>query len=169
MNDDYHGYTSLRLLISAVMLFMMGACTPSEQGQPSVAANTMEATSTVIVHPTSTMPPTIVPGSSKDSQEATIVVQQFGDAVARGDTIVALLSMSPTAQRLVAAGDLDSFLGRHERLHRLVVRTIRLKKDVALADCLVRYESGETTLLLRLVRLDGAWRIDAPVDTSPMP
>ncbi len=111
--------------------------------------------------PTATLPPTVVPGSAADEKEVANTVRQFGQAVVHGDTIVALLVLSPSAQRVVAASDLQGFLGRGERPRAIELRDVHLDRDVARADCALWDSSGEHPLRLRLVRIDGQWKIDA--------
>ena len=113
------------------------------------------------VHVTAAPLPTVVPGSTEDERDVAGIVRQFGKAVAEGDTLVAILVLSPSAQRVVAAGDLETFLGRRERPRELVLERLRLDDDVATAECVMRYASGDVAIRLRLVRLEGHWKIDA--------
>ena len=106
------------------------------------------------------MPPTIVPGSSDDEQEVADTVRQFGLAIAQDQELVALLVLSPSAQRVVAASNLRIFLGKDARPQWLSVRKVHLDADIAIADCMIGYEAEEESLQLRLVRLEGQWRID---------
>ncbi|HEY0606860.1 MAG TPA: hypothetical protein VGD58_28330, partial [Herpetosiphonaceae bacterium] len=108
--------------------------------------------------------PTTVPGSVADADEVAETVRQFGAAVTRGDEVVALLVLSPSAQQIVAASDLNVFLGRPERPDVFTVQEVRLDGDVATVACLASYRDHEQPLRLQLVRLDGVWKIDARVN-----
>lgn len=114
--------------------------------------------------PLPTPPPTTAPGSVEDQREVVSTVQQFGKAVTRGDTLVALLVLSPSAQRVVSAGNLETFLGRRERPRALELKQVRLTGDIATVDCAVRYAAGVWAIKLRLIRFDGQWKIDARVN-----
>lgn len=111
--------------------------------------------------PTPTSPPTAQPESAADEHDAVATVRQFADAVVANDELVALLLLSPSAQHVVASSDLMALLGRKERPHQIDVRTVRIEQDIAIVDCDVAYSDGVQPLSLRLVRLDGQWKIDA--------
>ena len=140
----------MKYVCAITLLLVLTGC----GGRPALAP-------TPTLGPTPTLPPTVVPGSADDEREAASTVRQFGQAVTRGDTLVALLVLSPSAQRVVGAGDLETFLGRRERPRAFDVQQVRLMEDVATADCTVRYAAGPVTLQLRLIRLEGQWKIDA--------
>ena len=117
--------------------------------------------------PIPSVPPTAVPGSADDVRDATQTVRQFGDAVTQGNDTVALLVLSPSAQQVVAASDLASFLGETTHPQSLKVRHVRLNGDVAIAECTIRSADIERPLHLQLVRLEGVWKIDARVAVVP--
>lgn len=114
--------------------------------------------------PTATVPPTLIPGSDADRDAVADVVRQFGDAVAMDQELVALLTLSPSARRVAATSDLNRFLGRPEMLEALEVGSIRLVDDVAFVRCVAHYTTDDVDLQLRLVRLDGGWKIDGRVE-----
>ena len=143
----------MRYLPVIILVLMLAGC----GGQPAM-------TPTPTFAPTPTLLPTVVPGSGEDERDVANIIEQFGQAVVRGDTLVALLVLTPSAQRVVAAGDIETFLGRRERPRALEVERVRLTEDIATADCAVRYAAGDVSIQLRLVRLDGQWKIDARVN-----
>ncbi len=114
--------------------------------------------------PTPTLAPTAAPGSAEDQQAVKEIVRQFGEAVAGGDTLVALLVLSPSAQRVVGSSNLNSFLGRNERPRSLTAQNVHVERDVAIVNCAVDYAAGTQQLQLRLVRIDGSWKIDSHND-----
>lgn len=128
--------------------------------EPSLAVEVLSPTP----DPTPTPFPTVVPGSAADYEEATAVVQEFADALVRDDELVALLVLSPSAQQTVASSSLDRFLGRAEQPRDLDIGMVRLERDVATADCTVSYAGQTLPVRLRLVRLNGQWKIDARED-----
>ncbi len=147
------------LLLLLVLALISGCSTSQPRGEiaSSVLAS-LDATLTPL--PTPTLPPTVIPGTSADMREAQAVVEQFSEALVRNDEIVALLVLSPSAQKLVAASSLNIFLGRPEQPEQVRIRAVHLDDDVAVADLMVQYAAADTPIRLRLVRLDGQWRID---------
>jgi hypothetical protein len=139
--------------LAAVMLLALAACGYVATPMP-----------TPTFQPTATIPPTAAPGSAADEREVADTVRQFAQAVVRGETIVALVVLSPSAQRVVASSDLQQFLGRTERPRTIQLRDVQLDEDVARADCAIWDSSGEHSIQLRLVRIDGEWKIDARND-----
>lgn len=139
----------MRYLIGIILGLTLAGCRdyPAPAPTPTVA-------------PLPTLPATVAPGSEEDEREVVSTVQQFGEAVTRGDTLVAVLLLSPSAQRVVAASNLETFLGRRERPRALEVTRVQLTEDVATATCAVRYAAGAFSIQLRLVRLEGRWKID---------
>lgn len=144
--------------IVGVLLLALALVTCTQTAAPPTGMG--EATTSPTV-PTPTLPPTTVPGSVADADEAAETVRQFGTAVTRGDEVVALLVLSPSAQQIVAASDLNQFLGRPERPRLFIVQDVQLNGDVATVACVARYGDHEQRLRLQLVRLDGVWKIDA--------
>jgi|GEM_PF-5135133 len=114
--------------------------------------------------PTPTLAPTVVPGTTADEQAAMAVVQQFAEALTRDDEIVALLMLSPSAQQIVASSDLHSFMGGTERPSSLKIQSLALDRDVAIASGVAHYPHEVVAIRIRLVRLDGQWKIDARVN-----
>ena len=147
------------LAVLFAVAFALTTCTPTADPSPTVA----ETTASPLV-PTPTLPPTTVPGSVADADEVAETVRQFGDAVTRDDEVVALLVLSPSAQQVVAASDLNEFLGRPERPRVLTVGEVQLTGDVATVACVATYSDQERRLRLQLVRLDGVWKIDTRVN-----
>lgn len=155
----------MRLLCLMLLAFLLLAtCTQARPETVLVAPATATPDGTPTPQPTATLPPTAVPGTGADRREAAAVVAQFGDALVHGDELVALLVLSPSAQKVVAATSLEGLLGRPARPQDVTVGTIQLQDDVALADLVLRYPTGETLVRLQLVRLDGQWRIDGRAD-----
>lgn len=144
------------LLLLALTLI---SCTPTAAPHVTIPS----ATPSLVV-PTPTLPPTTVPGSVADADEVAETVRQFGAAVTRGDEVVALLVLSPSAQQIVAASDLNQFLGRPERPRAFTVQDVQLDGDVATVACVAGYTDHAQRLHLQLVRLDGVWKIDARVN-----
>ena len=142
-------FRRLRYLGVAVML-CLGGCV--ERAVPAL---------TPTIGPTPTFAPTAAPGSAEDKQAVKEVVRQFGDAVAGDDALVALLVLSPSAQRVVGSSDLNTFLGVAEPLRSLAIQAVRVEKDVAIVDVRADYADGAQPLQLRLVRIDGSWKIDS--------
>lgn len=153
--------TGARLNWWGVLVVMLAALTGCLETPGPQAA--LEPTATATTVPTPTLPPTPVPGSTADERDAANTARQFGAAVTRGDHVVALLVLSPSAQQVVAAGDASALLGTPEPPEAFEVRSVQLTGDVATAECRVRYRDTERTVRLRLVRLDGVWKIDARV------
>jgi hypothetical protein len=145
--------------IGAVLLLALAGCTNTATPQ---AAADPSLTPTPVATPTT--PPTTVPGSIADEQQVANTVRQFASAVTQGDDTVALLVLTPSAQRLVAASDLDTFLGEAELPREFTVRAVRLNGNVAIAECDVRTGGDVRPLQLQLVRLEGVWKIDARLD-----
>lgn len=149
----------MKWIVSLLLLSLaLVACTQLTAPPPGMG----EAINTPTI-PTPTLPPTTVPGSVADADAAAETVRQFGTAVTRGDEVVALLVLSPSAQQIVAASDLNRFLGRPERPRILTVGEVQLTGDVATVACVARYGDHEQPLRLQLVRLDGVWKIDTRV------
>lgn len=149
----------LRLIMGLLLGLLLGCTTPTSRVQVD-APGTPSPVGTPTPHPTPTLPPTAVPGTAADITAATAVVEQFAEAVVRNDEIVALLVLSPSAQKVVAATNLHTFLGRAEQPSQVTVRSVRLNDDVATADCLLQYAATDRSVQLRLVRLEGQWRVD---------
>lgn len=114
--------------------------------------------------PTPTLPPTAVPGSDADSREVEHTVAQFGTALVRGDDLVAVLVLSPSAQQTVASGNLRSFLGIDTPPQQFSVDMIQLQGDMATVETTLVSGGVSQQILLRLVRLDGVWKIDSRID-----
>lgn len=151
-----------RIVVIGLLFGLLCGCTTlTPRTGAAISASSPEGTPTPL--PTPTTLPTAVPGTNADIRDATAVVQQFTEAVVRNDEIVALLVLSPSARKVVAASDLAVFLGRAEQPTQVTVRAVHLDSDVATADCVFHYEAGEQVVQLRLVRLDGQWRVDGPV------
>lgn len=117
----------------------------------------------VAVAPMPTLPPTTVRGSNMDERDAAETVRQFGSAVTRGDEVVALLVLSPSAQQIVAASNLYVFLGNPARPDAFTIGAVQLDDDVAVVECTLQYAGSTHALRLQLVRLEGVWKIDARV------
>jgi hypothetical protein len=113
---------------------------------------------------TPTLPATPQPGSAADERDAAATVRQFADAMSSDDELVALLLLSPSAQQVVSSSDLTALLGRPDYPRRIDVRAIRIERDIAIVTCEMAYGDGVQPLQLRLVRLDGQWKIDARLD-----
>ncbi len=148
------------LLLLSLVLVLGSSCSTA---QPRVeAASSIPASSvgTLTPLPTPTFLPTVVPGTSADMREAKAVVEAFGEALVRNDEIVALLVLSPSAQKVVATSSLNVFLGQPEQPKQVTIQAVHLDKDVAVADLMVQYADGAIPVRLRLVRLDNQWRID---------
>lgn len=153
------GSNGMKWMVGLLLLSLtLATCT--QTASPPIGM--VEATASPSM-PTPTLPPTTVPGSVADADEVAETVRQFGDAVTRGDEVVALLVLSPSAQQLVAASDLNEFLGRPERPRSLTVGDVQLTGDVATVACVATYRDQEQRLRLQLVRLDGVWKIDTRV------
>lgn len=148
------GFVGALLIVQGCGQLMSGASEP----MPAVLVNTPTSV------PTATVPPTPIPGSAADREDLAVVVRQFGDAVAMDQELVALLTLSPSARRVAAASGLNRFLGRPAMLESLEVGTIRLDDDVAFVRCIAHYANDDVELQLRLVRLDGGWKIDGRVE-----
>ncbi len=154
----------MRQLIGiALLLGVLSSCTTVTPRNEIAEFPASSPVSTPTPLSTPTMPPTTVPGTGADMREVNAVVTQFVEAVVRNDEIVALLMLSPSAQKVVSASNLNVFLGRTERPGQIKVRSVRLENDLATADCTIQYAAGESVVQLRLVRLDGQWRIDGRV------
>ncbi len=150
-------------LLILVLLWATSGCSSASRSETGAAqAAVTLATATPL--PTPTMPPTALPGTSADLREARAVAEQFGDAVAHDDELVALLSLSPKAQKVVADSGLNLFLGQADRPTVIQVQGVRIDGDVAMVQYIVHYASGDKLLQLRLVRLAGQWRVDGRVD-----
>lgn len=148
-----------QLGILLVLSLALTNCTQTAAPPVSVGA-----APTLPVVQTPTLPPTTVPGSIADADKVAETVRQFGASVSRGDEVVALLVLSPSAQQIVAASDLNAFLGRPERPHAFTVQDVQLDGDVATVECVAGYSDHVQRLRLQLVRLEGVWKIDARVN-----
>ncbi len=142
-----------------LLVVVLASCATADGPQ---AMPMTRATPTLAPNPT--LAPTTVPGSPADKRTVTDTVWQFGRAVTRGDTVVALLVLSPSAQHIVAVSDLDAFLGTQEHPRLFTVHDVRLDGDVAVAECSAGTPNHEQTLRLQLVRLGGVWKVDARVN-----
>lgn len=154
----------MKIIAFSILVLLACGCTPLRQ----VAAEPPPETAvsgTMTPVPTPTLPPTAVPGTSADRAEVQAVVAQFGAALVDEDELVALLVLSPSAQKVVAATSLPGFLGQPAHPTQATVGTVQLQADVARADLELHYPAGATIVRLQLVRLDGQWRIDARADT----
>lgn len=143
-----------------LVLAIVSGCASSQPGVEIASSMLASPDATLTPLPTPTLPPTVIPGTSADLGEAQAVVEQFSEAVVHNDEIVALLALSPSAQKVVAASSLNVFLGRPEPPEQVTIGAVHLDADVAVVDLTVRYAAVETPIRLRLVRLDGQWRID---------
>jgi len=143
-----------RLGALSLIVLALSACGVA-RGARSIAAPSPERIATP------TLPPTALPGSAADERDAAATVRQFGEAVSHNDELVALLLLSPSAQHVVSSNDLVGLLGRTERPRQINVRGIRIERDIAIVTCDAAYSDGVQPLSLRLVRLDGQWKVDA--------
>lgn len=150
-------------IVIGLLLGVLCGCTTAGPRLEVVELPAVSPMGTPTPLPTPTMPPTTVPGTSADMRDATAVVTQFAEAVVRNDEIVALLVLSPSAQKVVSGSNLNEFLGRAEQPRQVNVRAVQLDDDVATVDCVLQYGVGETMVQLHLVRLDGQWRINGRV------
>ena len=154
----------MKRIALGILILLACGCTPLRPVATETPPETT-ASATVTPVPTPTLMPTVVPGTSADRAEAQAVVAQFGAALVDEDELVALLVLSPSAQKVVAATSLNGFLGQPARPMQTTVGTVQLQDDVALADLELQYPTGATIVRLQLVRLDGQWRIDGRADT----
>lgn len=155
-----------RLMSGGVLLVLLAACQKQETLRVGLATSdspvTMEQTATVV--PTPTVLPTVVLDSPDDQADATAVMRQFSEAVTQQNEVVALLMLSPSAQQVAASSDLHAFLGLPAGPVSLEVGMIRLDRGVATAECVLRAGDAQQIIRLRLVRLDGNWKIDGRDD-----
>lgn len=154
------------LIAGAVLLVLLSAC--QEQEAPHVGLTNSDSPVTVVqtatVLPTPTVLPTVVLDSPDDQADATAVMRQFSEAVSQQNEVVALLMLSPSAQQVAASSDLHAFLGLPAGPVALEVGLIRLDRGVATAECVLRAGDAQQIIRLRLVRLDGQWKIDGRDD-----
>ncbi|MDP9311653.1 MAG: hypothetical protein M3R24_12365 [Chloroflexota bacterium] len=148
------------LFLLFLVLVLVSSCSPAQPRDEAASSIPASSVGTLTPLPTATFPPTVVPGTSADMREVKAVVEEFGEALVRNDEIVALLVLSPSAQKVVAASSLNVFLGRPEQPKQVMIRAVHLDDDVAVADLTVQYVEAELPVRLRLVRLDNQWRID---------
>lgn len=144
----------LRRVALCLLMLSLGGCAQVYSSAPTLSPSPE-------LMPTPTPPPTAQPESAADKHDAIATVRQFADAITANDELVALLLLSPSAQQVVASSDLSALLGRRERPRQIDVRTVRIDRDIAFVNCDVAYSDGVEPLLLRLVRLDGQWKVDA--------
>jgi hypothetical protein len=142
----------------------LGLCTIVLASCGPQVADLSPATPTARSGPTPTIPATIVPGTIADERAVRATIEQFGTALARGDEVVALLVLSPSAQQIAATEDVYAVIDQAEQPRSIDVHAVQIKQTVALADCTIRYPDRAVPVTLQLVRLDGTWKIDAPVD-----
>jgi len=110
--------------------------------------------------PTSTSEPTVVPESAADEQDVQQTVRQFAEAIAHNDEVVLLLTLSPGAQQTAAADDLPAVFGWSDIPSAVELQQIELDGDLAVASGIARFGQRVEPLRLRLLRLDGTWKID---------
>ena len=144
-------------LMALIVAHLVVACEnapPDFASLPASTAPTIEAT--------------LIPGSAADAESAVEVVQNFEEAITERNELVALLLLTPQAQKRVAASDLTAFVPPAWRNDVMSGCRAILEQDRATVSCEWSSQGSPPWLRVSLLRLNGAWKIDG-VESSGLP